>query len=45
MNNAKFGINFDYKDEYYTTKLEIDKVDEETRKRAEVLHQEIQNDT
>ena len=37
VNNELFGINFTYHDDHYTTKLDINSVDQELRKKAERL--------
>jgi PAB1-binding protein PBP1 len=37
VNNEMFGIKFTYHDDHYTTKLDINSVDQELRKKAERL--------
>ena len=36
-NKEKFGIDFHYKDEFYTTKLDLTKVDDGLKKWAEKI--------
>lgn len=40
-NKNKFGIDFHFKEEEYTTKLDISKVDPELKKKAELLERVI----